>query len=270
MNISAIQTFLAVTQTGNLNRAAEQLNVTQSAITSRLNALEQSLGAKLLNRARSGATLTKAGYAFLDQAELIVTTWANARSQASLPKGVTRVFSLVCDPSLWSGLAAPWVADLRKQHAETASEIWSGAASDAQRWLQSGMSDAALLTEPLTGADLAHRLFAQENLVQVSSIPRAVQDWDPAYVFVNYGPAFRAQHTATWPRDDTAAASYSNPDWALAHVLDHGGSAYLPEALAHPYLTEGLLHRVTGAPRFQRQSYLSWRKASADIFGWLG
>lgn len=39
VNIAALQTFLAVVQTGNINRAAVQLNVTQSTVTTRLDPL---------------------------------------------------------------------------------------------------------------------------------------------------------------------------------------------------------------------------------------
>lgn len=269
MNIAAIQTFLAVTRAGNLNRAAEQLNITQSAVTSRLDGLEAALGTRLLNRARTGATLTKAGYAFLDQAELIVTTWSSARAQASLPEGVTRMFSLVCDPALWAGLGQDWIDTLRANHPETAMDIWAGLASDARRWLRSGLSDAALLPEPLTGPDFAHRPFTTETLVQVATRPRASMSWDPSYIFVDYGPGFRTQHAATWPGDDTAQISFSNPDWALAHLLAHGGSAYLPESLARAPITSGTLYPVEGSPPFERQTHLSWRKASEPDFPWL-
>lgn len=269
MNIAAFQTFLTVTRTGNLNRAADQLNITQSAVTSRLDALEQSLGTRLLNRARSGATLTKAGYAFLDQAELIVTTWQSARTQASLPSGVTRMFSLVCDPALWTSLAAPWIDTLKAEQSETAFDIWTGGPDDARRWLLSGMSDAALLPEPLSGPEFAHRPFAEETLIQVASRPRATMRWDPDYIFVDYGPAFRTAHAATWPGDETAALRFSNPDWALAHLMHHDGSAYLPEALVAPHIADQTLFAVEGSPPFQRQCHLSWRKASATQFSWL-
>ena len=121
MNIAAIQTFLTVIRTGNLNRAAEQMNITQSAVTARLDALEQALGAKLLIRSRKGASLTKPGFAFLDQAEVIVRSWENARARTNLPRGVTRLFSFVCHPSLWSGLGEAWVNDLRNQQVRPRS-----------------------------------------------------------------------------------------------------------------------------------------------------
>ena len=52
MNIATLQTFLAVVQTGHLNKAAAQLHVTQSTVTTRLDVLEQTLGQKLLVRSR--------------------------------------------------------------------------------------------------------------------------------------------------------------------------------------------------------------------------
>jgi DNA-binding transcriptional LysR family regulator len=269
MNIAAIQTFLAVVRSRNLNRAAAELNVTQSAVTARLDALEQALGARLMIRSRKGAQLTKAGYAFLEQAELIVRTWDRARAQAGLPTGVTRLFSLVCQPGLWQGLGAPWVAAIRRDHPGTALDIWAGLANDARDWLSSGVSDAALLTEPLAGAGLDSRPFATDELLQVSSRPRAAGDWDPAYVFVDYGPAFRITHAAAWPGDETAATSFSTPDWALAHLLAEGGTAYLPLRLVAPFLTGGQLHEVAGAERVALRSFLTWRKASEDSFAWL-
>lgn len=269
MNIAAIQTFLAVYRCGNLNRAAEELNVTQSAVTARLDALEAQLGAQVLIRSRKGAELTKAGFAFLKQAELIWQSWEVARARVSLPRGMSRLCSLVVGPGLWQGLAAPWVSDLRAAHPGTAFEIWSGLASDAARWLQSGLSDAALLPEPLSGGDLGTRLFASERLIQVASQPRDTCDWDPDYVFVDYGPGFRARHTEAWPQDNTANLSFNTPSRALAHLLDHGGSAYLPEALARPYLDRRTLFEIPGSPEFQRQTHLSWRKPSVELFPWL-
>ncbi|WP_120500454.1 LysR family transcriptional regulator [Roseovarius sp. EL26] len=269
MNLAAIETFLAVTRVGNLNRAADEMNVTQSAVTARLDALEQALGAKLLNRSRKGATLTKAGYAFLEQAELIASTWSNAKAQANLPRGVTQLFSFVCAPSLWPKLSESWIEGLRRDHPDTAIEIWTGLKDDAQRWLQSGVSDAALLPEPITGPDYDHRIFSTETLIQVSTVEREAVRWDPAYIFVDYGPAFRAQHAAAWPSGETASLSFSNPSWAHEYLLKHGGSAYLPERMVREDLAAGRFFAVKGSTTFTQRSVLSWRKASEAAFSWL-
>ncbi len=269
MNISAIQTFLSVVRNRNLNRAAEDLNITQSAVTARLDALDQTLGARLLIRSRKGASLTKAGFAFLEQAEVIVRTWENAQARINLPSGITRMFSFVCHPALWTGGGEEWINSIRQDHSETAIEVWAGSATDAKHWLTSGMSDAALMPDPVSGVDFDNRLFASEPLVQVATVKRSVKRWDPNYIYVDYGPTFRAQHAEAWPNEETAAMAFSTPDWALAHLLGNGGSAYLPKKLVQSHIAQKRLFVVEGAKPFERQMFLSWRKISEAHFAWL-
>jgi len=57
MNLVTLKTFLAVVQTGNLNKAADLLNVTQSTVTARLDALDTELGQSLLLRKGGSAYL---------------------------------------------------------------------------------------------------------------------------------------------------------------------------------------------------------------------
>ena len=269
MNITAIQTFLTVFRTGNLNRAADQLNITQSAVTARLDALEQAMGAKLLIRSRKGASLTKPGFAFLEQAEVIVRSWENACARTSLPHGVTRLFSFVCHPSLWTGLGDDWIAGQKRTRPETAFEAWCGLNSDASRWLQSGLSDAALLPEPLNEPGLESREFAEDLLIQVTRDHDEIAAANPEYLYVDYGPAIRSEHARVWPADETAAMAFSNPDWALTHLIGNGGSAYLPERMVTGHIAKGSLRRVDGAPEFTRRAHLSWRKSSEATFAWL-
>ena len=188
MNIASIKTFLAVVRLGNLNRAAIELNITQSAVTARLDALDQALGARLLNRSKKGATMTKAGYAFLEQAEVIAHMWDTAKARISLPLGIRNLFSLVCDPSLWEGLGNIWLGELRAAYPDIAFEVWTARSHEAQGWLSSGVNDAALLPEPLTGSGITSRIFLEEPLTQFGTRARHSVKWDPGYVFVDYAP----------------------------------------------------------------------------------
>lgn len=71
---SDLRTFYAVATAGSMNAAAEQLGITQSAVSKRLGQLEQRLGARLLERSPTGIQLTKAGAEALDH----VTTMMRA------------------------------------------------------------------------------------------------------------------------------------------------------------------------------------------------
>ena len=55
MNLEHIRTFLEVAATGNFNRAADNLNVTQSTVSARIKALEDELGLALFARSHKGA-----------------------------------------------------------------------------------------------------------------------------------------------------------------------------------------------------------------------
>ena len=70
--LDQLRAFHAVAQTGGVGRAADQLHLTQPAITSRIKALEAVLGVELFDRA-GGMALTSRGHALYGYAEQYLT-----------------------------------------------------------------------------------------------------------------------------------------------------------------------------------------------------
>ncbi len=54
MQIEWIETFLDLLDTRSFNKSAERLNITQSTVSARINALETEIGKKLFSRSRAG------------------------------------------------------------------------------------------------------------------------------------------------------------------------------------------------------------------------
>src|SRR5437763_7132805 len=79
MEISQVETFLAVATFGGFHRAAEALRVSQPAVSSRIKALEQSLGVMLFVRTRNTLTLSTAGRVLRPYAEQLLKTASVAR-----------------------------------------------------------------------------------------------------------------------------------------------------------------------------------------------
>lgn len=67
-----LKTFVTVAQSGSITKASEQLDTAKSAISRRLNDLEEKVGVKLLTRTTRQQQLTEAGRVYLDRAEEIV------------------------------------------------------------------------------------------------------------------------------------------------------------------------------------------------------
>ncbi|MYQ45367.1 LysR family transcriptional regulator [Streptomyces sp. SID4985] len=68
MDLDTVRTFLAVADTGRFREAADELAVTQQAVSKRIAALERVLGVRLFTRTPRGAELTIDGQAFLPHA----------------------------------------------------------------------------------------------------------------------------------------------------------------------------------------------------------
>ncbi len=269
MNFVVLKTFLAVVQTGNLNKAADLLNVTQSTVTARLDALDGELGQALLVRSRKGAQLTKAGFAFQRHAELMLRTWEQGRKAVGLPRGFSGMVSLAAHYELWSGLGDRWIDLARAEQQDVAFEAWPGEQAEISRWLDSGLVDAALTLLPVTGDDISVCELDRDRLVLVSSESRSGMEWDENYVYVDLGADFRRQHSLAWTKDNTARTAFGSSGWALDYLLRNGGSAYLPWRLVEGYVEIGRLHCVQDVPEFSRSVYFNWRKASAQDHSWL-
>ena len=74
LNLHHLRLFRAVALEGTLTRAAERLNLSQSALSTQIRALEAALGHDLFERRGRGLVLTEAGRIALDHAETIFRT----------------------------------------------------------------------------------------------------------------------------------------------------------------------------------------------------
>ena len=83
MELRHLRHFAAVVECGNLSRAAEQVFISQPALTRSIKSLEDSVGAVLLERRPRGVVPTPAGEALHRYARLMLNEAANARAEVA-------------------------------------------------------------------------------------------------------------------------------------------------------------------------------------------
>jgi len=269
MNLNALRTFLAIIDTGSLVRASERLNVTQSTVTARLKGLEEELGQILLHRQTSGAELTPAGVKFKRYAEAMTELWRQAQQETSLPEGVETVCNIGCHVDLWQGLGQRLFIDIYREYPKTVISAWPGSQSDLDRWLRVGLVNVALTYQPFTREGQTTLALGAERIVLVSTDKGSPMRHDPGYVYVEAGEEFGRRHAAAYADADVATVSFGCAVWGLEHLLEQGGSAYLPERLAEPHLAARRLYPVKGAPVFTRTAYLVTNDTAAASWAWL-
>jgi DNA-binding transcriptional LysR family regulator len=83
MNLDRLGAFLVLAEAGSFRRAAEQLGISQPALTRQIQVLEAELGATLLRRGRPPMSLTEAGRHVLRKGAKLVADAALLRDEAS-------------------------------------------------------------------------------------------------------------------------------------------------------------------------------------------
>lgn len=85
MNSMQLSCFLTVAETLNFAKAAQQLNVTQPAVTQQIHTLEEELNVTLFLRTTRKVELTRAGLMFMPDAKTIldIMEWAKKRMEGS-------------------------------------------------------------------------------------------------------------------------------------------------------------------------------------------
>lgn len=81
MNIKQVRAFLAVAQSMSFANAANQLHLSQPALSLSIKSLEENLGGKLLTRTTRSIALTPEGEALVPIARRLLTQWENAEDE---------------------------------------------------------------------------------------------------------------------------------------------------------------------------------------------
>lgn len=269
MNIIFLQTFLAIVETGSLVRASERLHVTQSTVSARLQTLEDDLGQVLLNRNKSGTTLTAAGTKLMRYAELMTGLWRQARQETSLPKGTKAVCNFGCHVDLWFGLGSTFFERVNMEQPPMALSVSHGEQHNLEEALGVGLLDAVLTSRlAATGSQKIHALQPDKLILCATERDRPMR-FDPGYIYVDHGEDFRQQHALAYSDAGTARVTLGTSAWAIEFLLKNPGSAYLPERLALPYLTDQRLFSIDQAPKFTRNIYLVVNNSASEVWPWL-
>lgn len=255
MDIELARTFLEIVRSGSLVAAAERLHVTQTAISARVQKLEQQLDCQLFVRSRNGASLTGNGEAFVPYANQLLQTWETARRDLPLPDGLHQILRIGGEVSLCNPLVLDWVRALHQHLPDHAIRSEVGESETLLHKVQMGTLDAALVYQPLYGPGLQVEQLMEEKLIRI----QLAREPEP-YVYIDWGEAFRRQHDAALPDCARPALSFNLGPLALQYILEHGGSGYFRTRVVQSYLDRGVLVRVPQAPEFTYPTWLVYRR----------
>ena len=155
---SWLRSFIAIAQAGSVTRAAERVNRTQSAVSTQLQQLEASVGARLVQRSTRALSLTAEGERFLPHAQRLLELQDEARA-AVQPLSEVRVLRVGLSEYFFPSRLADLLALLRDAQPEARFELlWASSTALQQRWAE-GALDLSVVTSSraVPGARLLRR-----------------------------------------------------------------------------------------------------------------
>lgn len=171
--------LIALADTGHFRRAAERCGISQPSLSVQLQNLEEELGARLVERGRSGARFTPIGREVVARGRRILLEVQGVADFASAAQhGLVGTIRLGVKPTLGPYLLPSVVAALHRQHPELKLYIREGAPHELEAELDRGVHDMILAQLPVQAGDLvAERLFQEPiYLLVAADHPLAVKD----------------------------------------------------------------------------------------------
>lgn len=117
-SISELVAFECAGRHGSFTRAAEELNLTQSAISRQIRLLEEQIGAGLFERVRQRVILTPAGRIYLSDAQRILSELSEATHQVMSQAGAEAILNVAVPPTLGARWLAPRLSEFTAENPE--------------------------------------------------------------------------------------------------------------------------------------------------------
>lgn len=261
MDVKVFKTFLEVANTRHFGRAAENLYITQAAVSARIKQLEEFVNATLFERNRNNISLTEAGERLLPYATTMVRAIQQAKNEINLAEFNLAQISIAAPPSVWDAFLQQALPDIVQQLPEVALVTEIQNLRHIQTTLAENTLDLAFSFEPFNTADMQSENVANIELVLVSTEAMDVDTaFKQGYIFVDWGTQFHSEHDIKYGRHVVHKLKTPNGRIALEHMLAHGGSAFLPVGVVEPLIASGALCRVKGKHVLSRSVYATFRR----------
>jgi DNA-binding transcriptional LysR family regulator len=263
MDWDKLRVFHAVAEAGSFTHAGESLNLSQSAVSRQISALEESLSVPLFHRHARGLILTEQGELLFRTAREVFAKLAMAEGLISeskdRPKGPLKITTTVAFGSIW---LTPRIREFLDLYPEIQVSL---VVDDSELDLSMREADVAIRMSPPRQPDLIQRhlvsvqvhIYASNDYLQKHGTPQRPEDLEEHRVIV-YGEDTRPPvpgvnwllEVGVKPGQDRRPILTVNNTYGMLRAIMSGlGIAALPDFVANEH--SGLvriLPEVSGPP----------------------
>jgi LysR family transcriptional regulator, flagellar master operon regulator len=264
LDTDLLKTFLEVRNTRHFGRAADNLYITQAAVSARIKLLEGLLGVTLFIRKRNNLQLTSEGERLVPHAETVLLALARAKQDVALRDADASPVHIGVRTGIWSPLLQEKLHELGLAMPDLVLHVNSLEPDSLTRMLIDRTLDMAILYEPPSLPELHCIPIGELNLRLYSSQQheslKAVLAHN--YVYLDWGGGFARFHQRRFGDQVMPVLKTNVNDLARDYLASNGGACFMPDGWQTALAREGLTV-VPSSPKFVRQLNIAYHSGSA-------
>jgi len=164
-----LATFHAVARLGSVSKAAEEIHLTQPAVSIQLGILEDSAGTPLLQRSARGVKLTEAGELLAGYAERILGLWREAGDAMAMHCGDIAGLLRVGAVTTAEYLLPPLLLEFVREHPQVKVKLQVGNRAEVMRQLAGQEIDLAIMGRPPMELKTVSAAFAKHPMAFIAA-----------------------------------------------------------------------------------------------------
>jgi DNA-binding transcriptional LysR family regulator len=169
VNLRFVEAFYWVASLQSVTRAAQKMCLTQSAMSSRISALEDELGVLLLDRRDKQFRLTLAGARFYEYAQRFLELQGEMKSVMGAEAKLTRSLRIGVIESVLHSWLIPWLEHLRDAHPTLALELSVDTTPTLVEQVNRGTQDLVFAALPATGEAVSTRTLPSMSMAFIGN-----------------------------------------------------------------------------------------------------
>ncbi|HEY0924598.1 HTH-type transcriptional regulator HdfR [Rheinheimera pacifica] len=257
MDTELLKTFIEVQRTRHFGKAAENLYLTQSAVSFRIRQLEQQLGVNLFSRYRNNIQLTAAGERLLPHAEAMLTALQRARQDVAVSAEQALQLSIAATANVWDAFLLQGFINIQRALPGLSWRAESMGKDQIARQILERHLDLAILFDAPKVDEMQIDKLGDIKLLPVTTFAsnNAAEAMQQQYILVDWGTAFDIQHARFFPDLPPPQLRTGSARIALELMQQSGGSAYLPDTMVKKLLADTSLRLIEDAPVMTRELF---------------
>ncbi len=286
MTLEQLRIFVEVAARQHITQAAGQLNMTQSAVSAAISALENRHRVALFDRVGRSIVLNQTGRVFLKQAQAVLASARAAEAALMDLSGLMHgELSIMASQTVAGYWLAPRLAEYRSRHPGISLDVRIGNTQDVTDAVVEGRAEIGLIEWPQQRQNLSARRIATDEMIVVIAPghswadlqPRTVNDFpESAWILREEGSGTRRAFESLLETAGLTTAALDVPmsvpgNETVIGLVEAGlGATLMSRSIAAPFLKAGILKEANipplPRPFFLLRHWERYRSTAADAF----